>query len=242
MKRRGLSLLELLISSVMIALLTGALFAAYSSAVSFEQTYSGKREDSDNHLRFEERLSGYLRSAQLSNTQDDPYAYFISPVSGITDSTLGETDAVGSTSLVFTLVGRRLPAALLENTELDFEGLNQEFGPQGGRLEVSLSLEPYVPQPDKAGLFIREQRPADGDSSQGGFESVFDPNVTSVSFEFFDGLNWVTMWDSQNAEANRIPAAVRITYRMTEDTADRVFVVRLPMSDVTVDNPVGGAL
>lgn len=46
-------------------------------------------------------------------------------------------------------------------------------------------------------------------SSMASSVKLLAPEVASISFEYFDGVSWTTMWDS--ATSNSIPNAVRIT-------------------------------
>jgi hypothetical protein len=139
--------------------------------------------------------------------------------------------------LVFTSLGERLPAEFVTSQD-DFETLNQTYGPRGGLTEVSISQSAIGNAPVSTGLYLRKQTPADGDSSQGGFESSLDPDIDSISFEFYNGESWDLTWDSTAMDVPRLPAAVRVTYSRTSDSVERIFVVRLPLSDVTPDNPV----
>ena len=130
------------------------------------------------------------------------------------------------------------------DTTDDFETANQKFGPQGGVSEYTLSLSPTgQPTTDKQGLFLRVQTPADGDAKQGGNETLFMEGISTIQFEFWDGQQWLTTWDSVAVQTRRLPAAVRVTYRGANETTDRVIVIRLPLSDVTATNPItqGGA-
>jgi hypothetical protein len=74
--------------------------------------------------------------------------------------------------------------------------------------------------------------------TQGGMESVLDADIESINFEFWDGLQWITEWDTQASNTPRLPAAVRITYQRQDDANDRFLVVRLKHSDITPDNPL----
>lgn len=140
--------------------------------------------------------------------------------------------------LTFTAVGTTPPVQLFTSQD-DWPTANQDFGPQGGVAEVCLSL---VPQQDPGnhthGLFLRVQRPADQDPTQGGFERVLSPDVASIGYQFYDGQNWDTTWDTRQLTPQQLPAAVRVTYRFEGDKQDHVFVVMLPYSNVTYNNPV----
>ena len=63
--------------------------------------------------------------------------------------------------------------------------------------------------------------------------SVFVDDVASLSFEFFDGTEWVEVWDSEEANA-RLPRAVRIDLALY-DAAGEIHhfttAVDLPLSD-----------
>jgi len=68
---------------------------------------------------------------------------------------------------------------------------------------------------------------------------VLSPDVQSIGFEFYDGTQWVGSWDTTAAGQRRLPAAIRVSYKLTADpNTTHVFVVRLPLSDVTPNNPV----
>src|SRR5204862_2978746 len=138
------------------------------------------------------------------------------------------------TRVTFTTAKTRLPAAQIDSQD-DFETQNQRFGAQGGIEEVSLGLSPVGHTDQNGGLFLREQQPSDGDPTQGGYESVLDPTIADIRWEFFDGANWQTDWDSRTTR-RRIPAAVRITYQLDGEDIQHVFLVRLMNSDVTTDN------
>ena len=113
------------------------------------------------------------------------------------------------------------------------------MGPQGGVAEVSLGMIAVGEEaPSTMGLFERLQLPADGDAAQGGTELVLEPAVTQLGFEFYDGIEWTTDWDTQNS-TRRLPAAVRVSYTLATDADGHLhtFVVPLPASDVDADNP-----
>ncbi len=235
MKRRGITLLELMVSVVITAIIVAAAAQATAVALRHNAGVQASRVVSDRNEDFEARLRRLIELSYLSTVTTEASSFFIGgDNTGDTDSSM----ATAGGGLIFTILGEKLPADYLESTD-DFETLNQTYGPRGGMTEVSLSLTPIGNDSgSQTGLFIRRQTPADGDPSQGGFESVFDSGVEQISFEFYDGTDWATSWDTQAMETPRLPAAVRVTYRRTNDAADRIFVVRLPLSDVTPDNPL----
>jgi hypothetical protein len=218
--------MELLIVLAVIGMLAAGVSRAYITGIDYERSIRQGREDSDVYRRFEDRISKLLQHSFLSPDPNDTVTYFI-----------GGTGAGVTDTITFTVAGRRLSPALL-NSQEDFESLNNEVGPQGGVAEISISPTAVGNAPNRDGLFMREQVPSDGDPSQGGYERVFAENVTDIEFEFFDGSQWQTTWDTQFQSQKRLPAAVRVTYRLDGDDDRRIFVVRLPLSDVTPLNPL----
>lgn len=224
----GLTLLEMLVSMAIVTIVVAAVGRALSAGFDFEVQSEARRLEEQPPRLVEERVSDLLRQAFVSTDQNDAATYFIGIVSG------GNTSD-GADSLVFTRRGGRLPGSLLASQD-DFETNNSRLGPQGGIEEVSLALTSIGGVNDKSGLFIREQRPADGDPTQGGYESVLEPMVTDIRFQFFDGTQWVPEWDTGQTN-RRIPSAVLVSYSL-DGKRQRSFVVRLPLSDVTPANPV----
>lgn len=227
-KQRGLTLLELLVALIGSAILIGGVALSYEVAASWQRRSPAKRDAMEKVTRFQDRLIHLLENAYITSDENDADTYFMS----------GTGDEVGANalSLVFTSTGDNPSEAFLTaDTETDFETLNETYGPQAGIAEISLSLTPVGDAPVNEGLFLREQRPADGDETQGGKESVLNPDVESIYFEFWDGSEWATSWSTD--EIRRLPAAVRVTYRLREEDSDRVLIVRLKNSDVTTQNP-----
>jgi len=238
-RHAGVSLIELLVVITMSAIVITGAVRAFGAGIDFQTRVVPAREDALSRQRFEENLSRLIRSAYLSSNAQDATTYFIAGTGGSSNPGAGQAAA---DTLIFTMLGQPPQASFLRS-ESDFETRNETFGPQGGAAEIQISVFPTGDAGDRSGLFLREQRPSDGDAYQGGNESVFDSRVASMSFEFWNGLSWATEWDTVTQGARRLPAAVRVTYAFTgEEETPHVFVVRLPLSDVTPDNPldVGG--
>jgi prepilin-type N-terminal cleavage/methylation domain-containing protein len=237
MRVRGVTLVELLVVIAIIGMITVGVVQAYVTGISYEERVRVGREESLRYQRFEDRLRAVIERAYLSNDPNDTTTFFLAGVG------LGEASGGGAQTLTFTISGERLPAQVVSSNE-DFEGLNARFGPQGGVAEVSFSTSPFANPGNEQGLFVREQRPADGDYTQGGFERLFSDQVQSIEFEFFDGGMWQGDWDTLSSE-KRLPAAVRVTYRFLGEEDQRTMYIKLPMSDVTPLNPIsieGGGL
>ena len=231
--KQGLTLIELLVVVFSMSIILGAVSSVVLTSFRHTDRVKASRETSDRDARFEDRLRQLLQSAYLSTNQADTSSFFLSGAES--ETTLGSNGTPGQ--LVFTALSDKVPSEMLNSTD-DFETVNQTYGPHGAITEVSLSTSPVGEAPVQTGLFYRHQTPADGDSTQGGIETVFDSDIDTISFEFFDGTDWLTTWDTQSQATPRLPAAVRVTYTRSSDNSGRVMVVRLIHSDVTPDNPV----
>lgn len=231
-RQAGMTLLEVLIVAASIAVITGAAGAAYIQTVGHRRQIEVRRDAEARRMDLEDRLRGLLQGAYVSERSGADTTFFIGEVGG--DTVGGNAD-----TLIFTTTGARLPAPLLASED-EFEAVHERYGPHGGIAEVQIGTTPVGDAGELAGVFVRVQRPADGDPTQGGFESVLDPDVRTIAFEFFDGTDWQTTWDTRTQDQRRIPAAVRVAYTLEDDAEDtpQIFIVALPHSDVTPENPV----
>ena len=228
MKRRGLTLIELLVVLGINGLLVTAIVAAYQVGMRFQQNVPQAEVRFQADLDFERRLETLFKAAYLSSDDADFTTYFIMYASG---GNLAEPD-----TLVMTCVGIPPIGAFL-NSEEEFEDLNDQFGPQGGIVEISISTYPVGDAPVEQGVFLRVQSPSDGDFTQGGFESVLREDIIEFRVYFFDGVEWIEEWDTFTGQ-RRIPAAILVEYQLEDEEDQRSFIVRLPNSDVTADDPL----
>jgi prepilin-type N-terminal cleavage/methylation domain-containing protein len=231
-RQRGVTLLELLIVVAMVGFLVTAGTSAYMSVVDADSHLRNGREQALLIPRLEDRLTNLVEHAYLSADPNDSTTYFIAGDEGLQPS------SGPATTLVFTSASSELPPSLVGDHDTDFESVNADYGPLGGVEEVGLSMTPIGDAPVQDGSFIREQRPSDGDPTQGGYEKQFSAEMTDLEFEFFDGTNWLPSWDTRTMTTKRIPAAVRVTYQLNGEDDTRTLVIRLPLSDVTPTNPV----
>ncbi len=236
----GFTLIELVLSMGAMALIAIGAARAYQAIARFETEVLPRREQMGAYRRAEDRLAALVRGAYLSDSGSGTPTYFIGVATGqgVTVPALGDL----SDTLTFTSTGLRPRGAYVESTDA-FEDLNARFGPQGGIAEISLSSVPVGDPGGREGPYLRIQRPADGDFEQGGTEKVLDADIAGVGFDFWDGTTWVAEWDTSTMPEPRLPAAVRITYSLVgEEGTTRVLIVRLPLSDVTPENPatIGG--
>ncbi len=231
MKRRGVTLLELLIVISLIVMITAAVTRSFVMSLDYEQRLREGRQESDRYRTFEDRLATLLKHAYLSANGEDASSYFIGA-----DVQAEAASGTPTESLTFTIAGTRIPSTFMASQD-DFQTLNDRVGPVGGVAEVTLGMTPIGQAPTQEGLFLREQRPSDGDPSQGGTEQVFSQDVESIQFEFYDGAQWLPNWDTRTGQ-KRLPSAVRVTYKLTNDENDHIIVTKLPLSDVTPLNPL----
>ena len=228
--RAGISLLELLVVLVMMVVLTGALVYAFVGGLDLERRQAQRQSEQNPAARLERRITRLLEGTLLSEDTADKTTYFIA-------ATEQGDGKLGADRLTFTTTTPGLSLAAQQSTD-DFETQHKERGPQGGVTEVSLGTVPVGEAPSTTGLFERLQRPADGDATQGGTESLLEPTVTQLGFEFYDGTEWITTWDTQSG-TRRLPAAVRVSYMLSSDANEQAhtFVVPIASSDVDASNP-----
>ena len=255
---RGLTLVELLIVLTITALLASALGYAFTAELTMQRTTQARRAEADRSDATERRITLLLKGAILAQASPDPAALpptgpASGPSSGPALAASASTAAavpvtyfrglaedgtsdLGCARLTWTTTAPAVPLAALSGTE-DFETQQQARGPVGGLAEVSLSATPVGDAGGRTGLFERTQRPSDGDPTQGGFESVLDPQVARIGFQFWDGQEWVSEWPAVSPP--RLPAAVRVRYTLKNrpDSEVHVFDVPLPASDVDAQKP-----
>jgi prepilin-type N-terminal cleavage/methylation domain-containing protein len=267
-RRSGLTLVELLVSLVIMTLMAAAIAGAFAAGIDAERHHRQDQNDQTQVALMEQHLTTLLAGAILGATTDRT-TYFIGddvgdtlqplPTTGITvggassspndaqqsggqssQTGTASTTVVGATRLTFTTVAPNIPIRARTDSD-DFETQQQKYGPIGGTAEIEWATTAEGDAGDKTGLFERMQRPSDGDPSQGGKESVLTPQVKAIGFQFWDGTQWLPTWNSTASAANhRLPAAVEVDYQLTTDTSNIVhtFVVPIPNSDVTALNPM----
>lgn len=233
-RRRGVTLVELLVVAAMGVLIAVGTVRAFESGLDFQTRLQPQRKQQTERFVFEERLGDLISHAYLGSDAESTQTYFVLESTGASGG-LGNGDLPDR--LTLSVKGLPISAGTLESTD-DFETRNERFGPQGGISEASLSTTPIAASSDVAGVFLRRQNPSDGDLTQGGFESVFWNRVGTIGFEVHDGQQWGTIWDTTQMDERRLPAAVRVSYTLDDDSETTYrFTVRLPLSDVTADDP-----
>lgn len=246
MRRRGITILEMLVATFIVAIAAGAVAKAFVSAMTFEGKFVKAVDVRNARSRFEDSMTGLLSGAELVGGT----SYLVSPVTngaGLQQAPEGGGLGPGSASLALTTTSEEMPARYLQATQdgspggaWDFESLNQRYGVVGGSSEVVLSTTPSGDAGNKRGLFFREQRPPDSDISQGGKERILDPAVRDIRFEFYDGSDWATSWDSRSTEKDKLPAAIRVTYLYGDDPTPHIFLVRLTLAGAKASSSDSG--
>lgn len=216
----------------MTVVITLATVQAYQAVFDFHSRAEPERAERRRLDQFEENLRRILSGAVLT-ADDDTFFILGLDASGEVVATSEDLGA----SIVFTAYGTPPRGGSIESLE-DFETLHERYGPQGGFAEIAISTTPFETGNGQEGLFIREQRPADGDPSQGGFESVLERDVQTMGFEAYDGVQWLSTWDSRAQTEPRLPSAIRVTYTLrSSPSVNHIMIVRMPLSDVTPENP-----
>jgi type II secretory pathway pseudopilin PulG len=226
-----LTLLELLLALALSSVLALALTFTFAAAMNLQKAQETSRATVDETDRTEQTITQIIRGAKISASATDTTTFFVGQDAG------GSSD-LGCDRLTLTTTAPGVPLASQDDADNDFETQQSQRGPVGGVAEISLSTTAVGGAGSRTGLFERIQRPSDGDPTQGGMESVLSANVSEIGFEFWNGTQWVSAWDTTTGD-RRLPAAVQVSYRLKNDSQSqtRVFVVNIPESDVTAQNP-----
>jgi prepilin-type N-terminal cleavage/methylation domain-containing protein len=239
-RQSGLTILEVLVSIAVAAILMTATVQAIGIGLGYDSRFRAAGESDAAKKGFEDRIRELISRAYLNPVATDDGSFFIASQGALSG---GESTDTPDT-LTFTVIGDNIPSAVRTTADDSqsgsdaFEQLNEQYGPQGGVSEICLSPSAIGSAPETSGTFIRRQTPADSDPTQGGRESLLNADVTSLRFEFYDGTQWIGTWDTRQQATKRLPACVRLTYRWKNDDTDSTLVISLPSSDVTTDNPI----
>ena len=227
----GLTLIELLLALTLGVILVAALGFTFSAAANLQKAHAARIATQDQTARVENEITSIIQGAKLTTTATDTTSFFQGVNSG------AQTD-LGCDRLTLTTTAPGVPMASQQDATNDFETQQTMRGPVGGVAEVSLSTTPVGDAGGRTGLFERTQRPSDGDPTQGGIEAVFDADISDIGFQFWNGQQWITTWDTTLGD-RRLPEAVQVSYILTADPQRQthVFVVTVPESDVTQNNP-----
>jgi prepilin-type N-terminal cleavage/methylation domain-containing protein len=229
-RRAGFTLIELMLAMSLAVVMAGAVGYAFVAGLDLQRAQTQRRAVTDREESTEQRIRTLLMGAKLTADATDATSFFMG-----TDDTGGS--AFGCDRITFTTAAPAAPMASVASTD-DFETQQSSRGPVGGAAEVSFSTTAVGDPAGKTGLFERVQRPSDGDSTQGGTESLLDPDIERIGFQFWDGIQWEDTWDTTVGD-RRLPAAVKVTIVRNgeSDDAGHAFTVPIPASDVDDQNP-----
>lgn len=230
-REAGLTLIELLVAMGIGGIIVAASAVAFRAGV--DHLYFSQRvlQAEQSKSDWTSGLRQSLSCALVSSDANDAKSFFIA-------SSDDASSDLGATRITFTSGHSYIPGGSLD-ADLTFDDVHETYGPLGGLAEYSYGTVATGDAGNASGLFERVQRPVDADPLQGGFESLVSAEVSEVGFQFWDGSEWLSEWDSRSG-TRRIPAAVKVQYRLTEESSDQLhqFVVLIASSDVTSINPV----
>jgi prepilin-type N-terminal cleavage/methylation domain-containing protein len=246
-RQRGLTLLELLIVLAITVILASAVSYAMMAEVSFQHLEETRRAAADRTNATEAEIRQMLEGAKFTastSTGTTTTAATTTTTTSTTTSTFfqgvndGGQALAGCDRITFTTTTPGVPIASMYSTD-DFQTQQDARGPVGGVSEVSLGTQPVgSPTAGQSGLFERLQTPSDTDPTQGGYESVLDPNIDQIGFEFWDGQEWATAWDTTNGQTS-LPQAVRVSYTIKNEEGSPVhtFIAPIPASTIDAQHP-----
>ena len=230
-REAGLTLIELLVAMGIGGIVVAASAVAFRAGV--DHLYFSQRvlQTEQSKSDWTSGLRQSLSCASLSADANDTKTFFIA-------SSDEASSDLGATRITFTSSYSYIPGGSL-SAELTFDDVHDTYGPLGGLAEYSYGTVATGDAGNAAGMFERIQRPVDADPLQGGFESLVSADVSEIGFQFWDGSEWLSEWDTRSG-TRRLPAAVKVQYRLTDESTDQLhqFVVIIPNSDVTASNPM----
>jgi prepilin-type N-terminal cleavage/methylation domain-containing protein len=227
----GMTLIEVLVAMGIGGIVVAASAVAFRAGV--DHLYFSQRvlQTEQSKSDWTSGLRQSLSCAQLSTDTNDTKSFFIA-------SSDDATSDLGATRITFTSGYSYIPGGSL-GADLTFDDVHDTYGSLGGLAEFSYGTVATGEAGDATGMFERVQRPVDADPLQGGFESLISSDISEVGFQFWDGSQWLSEWDSRSG-TRRLPAVVKVLYRLTDESTEQLhqFVVVIPTSDVTTSNPV----
>jgi prepilin-type N-terminal cleavage/methylation domain-containing protein len=236
---QGFTLLEMLVVMVIAVVLGTAVSYAMMAEVSFQRLHEQRRAADDRTDITEREITRILEGAKFSAPATPAVGTASTYFQGVND---GGQGLGGCDRLTLTTTTPGVPLASLYSTD-DFQTQHDAQGPVGGVGEASLGMQPVGTAPGgQTGLFERLQRPSDTDPTQGGYEWVLDPNIADIGFEFWDGQQWQTSWDTTNGQTS-LPQAVQVSYTIKNEPGSPVhmFVVPIPTSTIDAQHPASAA-
>lgn len=183
MHKHGFTLIELIISMTLLALLIGGGLAAMTAG-----TRASAKADHYNTMisRGQGALQLMTRDIRTALEHDD---FFLVSL---------DNQHEGKDADTIDFIAAGMPRIKLEEEE--------EYPVVIGRCEVGYYIE-NDPDTEQQWLVRREDSSLDDDELEGGSLTLVGPYVASLNIEFYDGLDWQDGWDQLEDD---FPKAIRI--------------------------------
>lgn len=195
MKRRGFTLLELIVAMIIFSIVISAAYALFDAGRSVTSRAEFRSQLFQTARAALQAVEDDLRGAVLPSTKFD--LGFI--------GTSGGSDKEPLDQLEFVSVNRNTSTAYDVNTVTT----DKVWG-------IDLSKVYYSIEPDatkKAHGFVRERplelTPPNGPAHRADDIQELSQDVVFVHFRYFDGTDWQTSWDS--TQTGNLPKAVEVT-------------------------------
>lgn len=194
-KNRGFTLLEILVSVAILAMICLLIYGAFDSMSRGKKGEEAKAERARTGRAAILRMTRELSSAYLSlHTPTNP--------------------ALVVRQTIFTSVNST-PFDRIDFTSFAHRRIRQD-SPESDQAEIGYFAVPNPDDSEKMDLVRREQSPIDLDARRGGQTNVMVEDIESFNLRFFDPLTWqwTDSWDSMQAasgQPNRLPYEIEIT-------------------------------
>lgn len=190
---RGMTLLEILVSLAILAMIATLIYGA------FDSLGRGKKGES---IRAERARQG--RGAVLRIVREVSSAFL----------SLHAPQTVAQNTRVTAFIGQ----SSMDFDRLDFSSFahlrTEANRPESDQCEIGYFVSPDPEKPEKKDLVRREQAPIDMEPKKGGVVNVLAEDVESFSLRYLDPITgtWVETWDTTNAiqQGGRLPLAVEV--------------------------------
>jgi type II secretion system protein J len=205
MKRRGFTLLEVLLTITLTAVMLGIIYGVLVATLQARQKL--------------ERLTEIEEAGPvlLKLMSDDIAAAFVPPVPDPTPP--GEGEPAPENPAYFT--GKDSTQGTTGYDELDFVGSRDVWDPATKRVADFCEVGYFLrTNPDDTTVYVlvrREDVYVDDKPSSGGTLQEMYDRVKSMELEYYDGENWLTSWGDKEEQKKTLPRIVKITLVLVPD-------------------------
>lgn len=205
MSRRGFTLLEVLLTITITAIMMGIIYGVLVSTLQ-ARTHLEKTTEVEE--------AGPVLLKMIS---DDIAAAFVPPVPDQPPPAEGEPAPANPAYFL----GKDETGAGGDADALDFVSSRDIWDPDTQRVadfaEIGLSLKANDAYPGLS-LLVRREDPFIDDKPQGdGILQEMYPRVKSLNLEYWDGEEWQTKWGTEEGQKKVLPRIVRITLVLVPD-------------------------